>query len=289
MQKEIMSGLPNVVVQQKIDLTLPYFPEMLPFLLTKYHRHGLTVYEGFDNCAWNAGRTKTKNLELTEEVIKKFNDLGIKIASTFSNNKIDTQDEVGNRILKLLDNGLLKNEIILSNEKLRCYIRENHDLSLKFSITGHTNITEFYNDRVWDKAGVFMYYLDLFQKYDTVVLHSELAIKRWFLDFLKKFNLLDRAEVIMNIINGCSMCPKHKEHYELVSAVNRGDLINDGVMGCILENPKDGFVDGYYNARTQAFLVKTFKKVKLEGRTQKSFKIFMDLYQSEIDLLRLKR
>lgn len=278
MREENMFGLSNVV--ERKNLTLPYFPEILPFLLKdrKLRHYNITLYEGFNACKWNAGRTDTKGLVLTDKIVQRFNSMSIRISSTFSNNIIDTQDKIGNEILTTLSQTDIRNEIILSNERLRCLIKEKYPLlDIKFSITGHTNITEFYQKRKWNKAKVFKYYLDLFQKYDIVVIHSELAIKRWFIEFLKKFDLLKKAEVIMNIIKGCSFCPMHKEHYELISAVNRGDIVNPSVMGCILPEPPTGFVDSYFKDPTKKFLVHQFKNLKLEGRTLKTFKAFYDL------------
>lgn len=282
-----MSRLSTTPLEKRISLTLPYFHDMFPFLLKFYKHYNCTVYEGFNNCNWNGGRIKTKDLVLTKELVLSYNKKNIKIASTFSNNIIDLSDKIGLELLEILNNPNFRNEIILSNEQLRLHILDKQlNLNLKFSITGHTNITEFYNNRIWNKTKILNYYLDLFNKYDIVVIHSELAIKQWFIKFLKANNLLHRTEVILNIINGCSMCPLHKEHYELISAVNRKELKDSSVMGCILEKPKDKFVDGYFKDKTKAFLIKTFTGIKLEGRSFKSFKEWKKLNNINFVLLR---
>lgn len=287
MQEGTMPGLPTPIIQKRIYLTVPYFQNIL---LTnyKYKYYNVTAYEGFEDCKWNGGRIKTKNLPLTNKIVQEYNTKGIRIASTFSNHIIDTSDEVGNKILSTLYNKDFRNEIILCNEELRLYLRK-FNFILKFSITGHTNLTEFYKDRTFQKEKIQEYYLDLFQKYDIVVIHSELAIKRWFINFMKENNVLHKAEVIINIINGCSMCPMHKEHYELIADHNRKDNINNSIMGCILENPKAGFVDGYFKDNVKYFLIRTYQRIKLEGRSHSTYESWSNLYSEEFEILRKLR
>jgi len=249
----------------------------------KLKKINITVYDGPNRCAWNGGRIN-RDINITKKDIGDYNKLGVRVSLTFTNPVIDLKDKTGLKLLELLsfnknknNNSKTINEIILVNDDFRIFLRDNYNFILKYSITGHKNYTSFLS-----REEIKEYYKDLFSKYDKVVIHSELAPKRWFIEFLHEYNYLIKAEVIINIIKGCSFCPKYKEHYELIAS----DSNNPKVMYCILDDVPKDLVNQFYNPRTKKLLIEIYN-IKFEGRsgTEKEFLKHSQFFNTIKDIL----
>lgn len=162
-------------------------------------------YDGVDCCSWNGGRLNVSGNLWDDEVARQFYIEGHRIALTFSNSEIDTEDYKGNELLEKLShfNG---NQVILKNEKLRQYISRNFsNLIMVLSVTG---IQAEYS-KAW--------YEDALSRYDIVVprfAHLEKLSR----DFSK--NDLRYFEVMVNHI--CPLnSPVCQAHYAEIEKMNR--------------------------------------------------------------------
>ena len=181
----------------------------------EFKKVDLTLYDGVNNCTWNGGRIN-RNIFITEKDIEKYNKLGITIALTFSNTKINVFDKRGREILIWLDESQkkykVKNKIILVNDEFRKFLRLNYDFELIHSITGHD--LKAYPDLELQKNYI-NYYKQLKNKYDTVVPKMEHVFQEWFLD-----QDLSQYEVMTN--DTCMPdCPYYKQHFEEIARFNR--------------------------------------------------------------------
>jgi len=189
---------------------------LIPFILKNKlnKRFNLTLYDGVNNCSWNGGRIN-RDIYITQEDIEKYNKHHISIAFTFSNPEIDLKDKKGLELLRWLDNSQKKyniqNEIILINEDLRNFLRQNYNFKLKFSVTGHD--LKAYPDKELQKK-YLNYYKNLKDKYDIIVPKMEHIVQDWFLD-----QLLNQYEIMTN--DTCVPdCPYYKRHFEEIARFN---------------------------------------------------------------------
>ena len=192
-----------------------------PFLLffvknkKELRKINFTVYDGVNNCSWNGGRIN-RDIFISQKDIEKYNKLGISIAFTFSNPEIDLSNVKGKELLIWLDNSQKKyniqNEIILINEELRRFLRQNYNFKLKFSITGHD--LKAYPDKK-EQFEYKLYYKKLKEKYDIIVPKMEHVFQDWFLD-----QTLDKYELMLN--DTCRPdCQYYKQHFEEIARFNR--------------------------------------------------------------------
>lgn len=170
-----------------------------------------TVYEGPNKCQWNGGRIN-RDIELTDEIIQKYNNAGISISLAFTNPEIDLTDQVGNELLQKLNYyGNLynvKNKIVLVNEDLRKYLRENYDFELIYSITGHQSDVKITDNLI-------NYYKELELKYDYIVPKFELVFQE---DFYNNINV-EQYELLIN--DTCKYaCPFYYEHFKEIAKQN---------------------------------------------------------------------
>ena len=170
-----------------------------------------TVYEGPNKCQWNGGRIN-RDIEITDEVIEKYNKNNISISLAFTNPEIDLTDKIGNELLnKLKYYGNLynvKNKIVLVNEDLRLYLRKNFNFELIYSITGHQSDVTI-NDNLIN------YYKDLETKYDYIVPKFELVFQE---DF---YNNIDVSKYELLINDTCKYaCPFYHEHFKEIAKQN---------------------------------------------------------------------
>ncbi len=169
------------------------------------------VYEGPNLCQWNGGRIN-RNIKLTEEVIQRYNKFGITISLTFTNPTIDLSDQVGNELLQWLDESQkkynVKNKIVLVNDELRKYLRDNYDFELIYSITGHPSNTKLTDDAL-------ARYKDLETKYDWIVPKFEVVFEPKFYENVdtSKYELLINDTCIYS-------CPKYYEHFKAIAEQN---------------------------------------------------------------------
>lgn len=169
------------------------------------------VYEGPNKCQWNGGRIN-RDIELTDEIIQKYNKAGISISLAFTNPEIDLTDQVGNELLQKLNyHGNLynvKNKIVLVNENLRKYLRENYDFELIYSITGHQSDVKITDNLI-------NYYKELEMKYDYIVPKFELVFQE---EFYNNINV-EKYELLIN--DTCKYaCPYYYEHFKEIAKQN---------------------------------------------------------------------
>ena len=183
----------------------------LPVLKLRNKHIQFTVYDGPNLCSWNGGRIN-RHINLTHEMLERYNKFGISVALTFSNPVIDLNDPVGNRLLDLLyDTGSkfgVTNKVILINEDLRQYLKENYDFELIYSVSGHySDIT--INDKL------ISYYHNLESKYDFIVPKFELIFDE---DFYTQIDP-SKYEIMTN--DTCiHACPYWQEHFKAISNMN---------------------------------------------------------------------
>ena len=183
----------------------------LPILKLKNKNISFTVYEGPNLCQWNGGRIN-RDIQITPEIIERYNKFGISVSLTFTNPVIDLNDIIGNELLEMLDKSQkkfnVKNKIVLVNEDLRHYLRDNYDFELIYSITGHQSSVKLTED-------MLKYYKDLEEKYDYIVPKFEFVFEPDFYDTV----YTSRYELLINdtCIYGC---PHYYEHFREIAKQN---------------------------------------------------------------------
>jgi hypothetical protein len=187
------------------------FIKKLPILSLKNKNIHFTAYEGPNRCKWNGGRIN-RGITLTPEIIQRYNKFGVSLSLTFTNPTIDLSDEVGLDLLEQLHiSGKkynIKNKIVLLNEDLRKFLRENYDFTLIYSITGHpSNIVLSEN--------TLKYYKELETKYDYIVPKFEHVFQKKF------YEAVDTSKYELLINDTCKYaCPYYKEHFEKIALQN---------------------------------------------------------------------
>lgn len=188
--------------------------------LKKYQdKISFDVYDSTDLCKWNGGRINS-DIKLSKSIINFYNKHNIGVFLTFTNDIIDTNDNVGNYLLNMINNK--QNGVILVNENLRKYLRENYkDLKLIFSISGHKN-NLIVNDNLLN------FYKDLEQRYDVIIPRYEMWNDS---NFNSKIDV-SKYEIIVNgtCVLGCKI---FEEHFDIIAKINR-EFDNPSV-----ELPKD--------------------------------------------------
>jgi hypothetical protein len=167
-----------------------------------------TVYDAPNLCKWNAGRVN-RDITITPEMVRWYNDAGIGVAFTFTNDIIDVTDPVGIDLLEMLDHNPL-NSIILINDDFREFLRSAYpEYKLTFSITGHPN-----DISITDK--LLQHYLNLESKYDVIVPRFEMTFNSEFLSAIDS----KKYEPITNdtCIYGCNIL---REHFVSIADKNR--------------------------------------------------------------------
>lgn len=187
------------------------FIKQLPIIKLKNKNINLNVYEGPNLCQWNGGRIN-RDINLTQEIIEKYNKFGITISLTFTNPVINLNDSIGLKLLKLLDESQKKynvrNKIILINEELRQYLRNNYDFELIYSITGHPSDTKLTDEKL-------QRYKDLELKYDWIVPKFEHVFEPKFYENVD----VQKYELLIN--DTCVYaCPKYHEHFKAIAEQN---------------------------------------------------------------------
>lgn len=187
------------------------FIKKIPVLNLIHKDLSFNVYEGPNLCHWNGGRIN-RDITITPEIIQKYNKLGITVSFTFTNPVIDLSDAVGNKLLTWLDESQklygLKNKIILINEDLRRYLRNNYDFELIYSITGHPSDTKITDN-------LLKRYKNLESKYDWIVPKFEVVFEPHF------YNVLDTSKYELLINDTCIYsCPYYSEHFQKIAEPN---------------------------------------------------------------------
>jgi len=184
---------------------------LIPSLLKLRRLGDVTVYDGPNNCSWNAGRIN-RDIYISKKDIQKYNKIGVRVALTFSNPNIDLRDKVGLDLLKMLESRTIQNEIILTSEPFRIFLREFYDFLLKFSITGH-DLQAYPN--VSKQEEYKKYYKDLESKYDIIVPKMEHVFQEWFYTSIN----IEKYEIMTN--DTCRPdCQFYKQHFEEIARIN---------------------------------------------------------------------
>ena len=187
------------------------FINKIPVLKLRNKEINFNVYEGPNLCQWNGGRIN-RDIILSEEMINRYNKLGITVSLTFTNPTIDLTDPIGNELLRVLSDSQkmygVQNKIILVNEELRKYLRNRYDFELIYSITGHPSAVKI-NDELIN------YYLNLESKYDWVVPKFEVVFQPRFIENTncEKYELLINDTCVYG-------CPYYFEHFRAIAEQN---------------------------------------------------------------------
>lgn len=134
---EINYHLPNFTDHYSLNLLMFDYMKEHP----EYFREGVkiaSVFGCFNGSVWNGGRIVDGryNREMSQKILKEFNDRGVPLRFTFTNPAIEEKhldDKICNEIMELADNGL--NEVIVFSPILEQYIREKYP---RYKITSST-------------------------------------------------------------------------------------------------------------------------------------------------------
>lgn len=184
------------------------FMKLYPKLEKYMDKISFDVYDGPNLCKWNGGRIN-RDITLTSQMVDWYNKKDIGVFLTFSNYNIDLNHQIGLDLLKMLKNNP-RNGIVLVNEKLRLYIKDNYpNYKLIYSISGHKNNICINNDLI-------SYYKDLETKYDVIVPRFEMGLNPLFYTEIDT----SKYELITNdtCIHGCQV---FEEHFHEVARINR--------------------------------------------------------------------
>ncbi|MCM1218315.1 MAG: hypothetical protein NC548_27835 [Lachnospiraceae bacterium] len=205
MDDTIYFHLPGFFQHQKLNYLFATFLRDDPDSFYPNIKIG-SVYDTFPNAIWNGGRVII-NTEVPKPFIEQtysmFNDLGIPVRHTFTNNSLeptDVYDRYCNAIMKLGDNGM--NEVLVNQPELEEYIREKYPSYKIISSTTKrlTNLGDLNRD--------------LEKDYKLVVLDYTLNRDP------RVFTLSDisRIEILVDAYC-CDNCPRRTEHYKHMSGV----------------------------------------------------------------------
>lgn len=187
------------------------FIKELPVLKLLNKNIKFNVYEGPNLCQWNGGRIN-RDIQLTKEMIEKYNSYGISISLTFTNSIIDLNDKIGNELLQVLNDSQqkynIKNKIVLVNEDLRVYLKKYYNFELIYSITGHPSSVILTKDMI-------QYYIDLENRYDFIVPKFEFVFEPEF------YNIVNTSKYELLINDTCVYgCPYYYEHFKAIADQN---------------------------------------------------------------------
>lgn len=187
------------------------FIKELPVLKLLNKNIKFNVYEGPNLCQWNGGRIN-RDIQLTKEMIEKYNSFGISISLTFTNSIIDLNDKIGNELLQVLNESQekynIKNKIVLVNEDLRVYLKKHYNFELIYSITGHPSSVLLTKDMI-------QYYIDLENRYDFIVPKFEFVFEPEF------YNAVNTSKYELLINDTCVYgCPYYYEHFKAIADQN---------------------------------------------------------------------
>lgn len=232
----------------------------------------ISVFDGPDLCKWNGGRVN-EDITLTDEIIDFYNSNNIGVNLTFTNNIIDINDEIGNKLLKQISKSNL-NGVILVNMKLYNHIKSNYpNLKLTHSFTS-------YNYTLND-------YKKIENDFDYIVPKTHLYFLSYF------YNHIDIKKYELWVDEQCINCEKINYHYDTISEINRkyskpydekGSEFCKSWNDCILPdyNNKNNYNLKYFNKETIDKLKKIgYCNFKIPGRdfdSERFDKIIKDVY-----------
>lgn len=170
---------------------------------------------------WNGGRHSLGTIDddKVEYFVEMYNSFGVPIRYTWTNPVLteeDLQDEYCNWVTKVSENGL--NEILVNNDQMENYIRENYP---KYPIISSTT------KRITDIDGLNE---ELGKDYKLVVVDYDFN-NDW--ENLDKIIHPEKCELLINPV--CNPhCPFRKKHYELIGGRQRGEKVehNEAIDGC---------------------------------------------------------
>ncbi|EPP4233068.1 hypothetical protein ACUPZ6_001549 [Campylobacter coli] len=179
----------------------------LKLLLRNYKEFNLAVYDSAEYCAWNGGRINNDN-KLNDDTVTYYNKNGIGFSIAFTNFEIDLNDPIGNKILKQLNNNS-KNAIIITNDNLNEYVKNNFKYKRICSITKHPSDITINQELI-------NYYKKLELEYDYIVPRFEMTLNP---DF---YNKITPSKYMIMLNDTCSYgCKLFREHFEAISKLNR--------------------------------------------------------------------
>lgn len=165
------------------------------------------AYGNFQFCIFDGGRIFTKyrhtNREEMTEIVKAYNDANVPVRLIFTNPVIEEKmfkNRFGQAMLEVCNNPL--NEIVINNEKLEQYVRENYkDFSYISSTTKCLNTPDKFKTE-FAKDGYTMVCLDYNLNHNWKMLENIPEADR------------NRCEFLVNAICPAG-CPNRKDHYRL--------------------------------------------------------------------------
>jgi len=248
------------------------FSKTLPIMkfLSRYTGDAdITVYDGINKCKWNGGRIN-RDIEYSDGVINYYCKKNIGVALTFTNHNIDLNDPVGISLLEKFHRE--GNSIILINEDLRLFIRNNYPkYKLIYSITGMGNMgipLAPQDIRDYKKLGF---------KYDWIVPRYEHI-------FDDNAHLLDTSKWEVMLNDTCIWKCKHYDaHFKAIADMNTKGLPYDpAVEECWIEgfdpNKPSKYkcmdIDTYHIDKLKALGVTAFK---ITGREMEDDEYYNEL------------
>lgn len=213
--------------------------------------------------SWSGGRTskiREFNKDKAQETIEKYNKRGIGCSFTFSNFHITENlldDTTANSLLEiasLYDN----NYAIVSSDILADYIRKNYPkIKLEASILKPVYEIEDYIDTP-------LYYNNLCEKFDKVVIRPEFCQET---NFLKKLKQKNKIDIMVNL-DCVYKCPYSRKHYDMLADIEN-DKAPDNFAFCNARyyNPVTLHQNVFLsNKEIDAIIKMGFTNFKLRGR-----------------------
>ena len=210
-------------------------------------------YDGVNCCTWNGGRSNVLGNNWDDKIAQEYVSRGHTLALTFSNEFINFDDEIGDKLLGKLND--IHGYVILRNHFLARRIRIVYPkIRIIYSITGV------------QKEYSFDFYYNILKWCDYIV-------PRWhhLYKLAKDFSLLrDRFEVMIN--HSCpSECPYWEKHYTLVDEVNRtsthiSKTYDNPVINCLIDEKLTDSFEIDIQRRMKYVTQLGFTRFKLAGR-----------------------
>ena len=186
---------------------------LLPFIdALKIPDITLSVHDGFSGLSWSGGRERGSTIvpDVLDNVREQYRQRNVGFNLLFSNHLLGPEDlanDYGNRLLEKFHDE--RNGVVVCDGALADYVRERYP---KYQLI--RSVVNAYLDEIIyrDPEAIVSYFKEKIQKYDCVVVPSELNLRFELLDRLDKSKL----EFLVN--NNCFWhCPYAIQHYTQIA------------------------------------------------------------------------
>jgi len=195
----------------------------------------LSVHDGFSGLSWSGGRERGSTIvpDMLDNVLEQYRQRNVGFNLLFSSHLLGPKDlgnEYGNRLLQKLHDE--RNGVVVCDGVLADYVRERYP---KYQLI-RSVINSYLDEIIYrDSNAIVDYFEQKAQKYDRVVVPSELNLRFEILDQLDKTKL----EFLVN--NNCFWhCPYAIKHYTQIASGFKKPASGSSARICLAQAAMSG-------------------------------------------------